>query len=700
MTTTSPFPRCAAVLLGLAAAACDSGSSTSGDVQEFIGDFVWQDRNGDGLQDANEPGLEGILVTLLNTNGFEVAKTKSDERGEYRFDDLDQSNYVVWVRPADLPAGLHPSPCDVGSNKAIDSNCQPASVSLLVGDDTIDFGYEASGRIGDQVWKDVNGNGLQDPGEPGLAGVQLVLAEEGGEDLRTVTSNIDGSYQFSGLFKGTYVLRVESTPPGLAPTLCNVGGDDTIDNDCSPVTVVLTGHDTVDRTVDFGFAGTGSIGDLVWTDGDCDGVQDPGETGPDGVRVVLRDPFGNDRETFTSGGAYGFTGLCAGDYTVTVDESTLPPDSFPAPCMVGGPALDSNCSPARVTLPANDTVDDTIDFGYCVQGSASIGDTVWDDLDGDGLQDPGEPGLAGVVVRLEDGAGGALATDTTGLDGRYRFDFLPAGTYVVDVDTPPGFAPSPCEVGPPDADSNCLPAAVNLGSGEYDDTIDFGYTASGTGSLIAGTWNDLDRDGIRDGGERGIAGALVSLFDGAGQLLGSTLTDDRGACRFSHLPAGTYVISVDMARTGRGWLASPGGAGRKDGATVVLPFAPPAEVRVDLGYHLSGPREGCSVVYWRDHPAAWPSVYSPGTPFAHVFADAFTGRTLLEVLQQTGEGPHALGREAVAALLNATAGGVSYPLPAAEVVARFDAAREGIEEDRETLRDDLAAQNALRCPRE
>ncbi len=121
---------------------------------------------------------------------------------------------------------------------------------------------------------------------------------------------------------------------------------------------------------------TGMIGDFVWNDGeigrDCDGIQ-PGDgtSGINGVTVRLLDGGGfllQEQLTHVGPGGmdgyYKFSDLCAGDYTVEV----LTPAGFvPAPSLVGDPADDSNGSPAGVTLPADDSMDLTIDFGYCTE---------------------------------------------------------------------------------------------------------------------------------------------------------------------------------------------------------------------------------------------------------------------------------------------------------------------------------------------
>ena len=73
-----------------------------------------------------------------------------------------------------------------------------------------DFGYQAEpgkGVIGDRVWSDANGNGVQDPGEVGLGGVSLNLSKAGADGVcgtaddvavATTTSAADGSYLFTG----------------------------------------------------------------------------------------------------------------------------------------------------------------------------------------------------------------------------------------------------------------------------------------------------------------------------------------------------------------------------------------------------------------------------------------------------------------------------------------------------------------------
>jgi len=82
--------------------------------------------------------------------------------------------------------------------------------------------------------------------------------------------------------------------------------------------------------------------------------------------------------------------------------------------------------------------------------------------------------------------------------------------------------------------------------------------------------------------------------------------------------------------------------------------------------------EGCGQGYWKNHVEAWPAGYAPDDLFGDIFEDAFPGKTLYQVLWQGGGGVRALGRHAVAALLNAAADDIHYRFTEREVVGMFD----------------------------
>ena len=153
-----------------------------------LGDYTWMDVNRDGIQDADEPALPGVTVTLTYEDGSAVtdasgnvvtAKT-SDANGKYSFENLLPGGYKVSFQ---APAGYEATTSDAGTDRALDSNGATASVTLAQGqtDDTIDFGAVGTGVIGDQLFVDVNQNGGSGPdaGDKVLPNVKVTLVWTG-----------------------------------------------------------------------------------------------------------------------------------------------------------------------------------------------------------------------------------------------------------------------------------------------------------------------------------------------------------------------------------------------------------------------------------------------------------------------------------------------------------------------------------------
>jgi hypothetical protein len=110
---------------------------------------------------------------------------------------------------------------------------------------------------------------------------------------------------------------------------------------------------------------TGTIGDFVWVDLDKDGLQDAGEPGIPGVTVNLFKGGLIGTTVTDANGLYLFSDLCAGDYAVAVDQTTVPAGLTTTTCSnQAGVGDNSNCSPSPVNLPTDNSNDLTIDFGY------------------------------------------------------------------------------------------------------------------------------------------------------------------------------------------------------------------------------------------------------------------------------------------------------------------------------------------------
>ncbi|WP_159447552.1 SdrD B-like domain-containing protein [Maribacter arcticus] len=203
-----------------------------------------------------------------------------------------------------------------------------------------------------------------------------------------------------------------------------------------------------------------------------------------------------------------------------------------------------------VTLTSEDTAGNsgscTFNVVVGALSAASLGSFVWNDLDANGVQDAGEPGIPGALVTLLDGAGNPTGlTDTTGPNGEYLFSGLAPGEYIVRFGTPTDFNFSPANQGGNDAaDSDAVggeTSVITLTSGENDLTNDAGfYMFASLGNYV---WEDTNRNGINDEpASAGVEGVTANLRDENGNVIATTTTGISGLYEFTALTPGTYSV--------------------------------------------------------------------------------------------------------------------------------------------------------------
>jgi uncharacterized repeat protein (TIGR01451 family) len=545
-----------------------------------IGTAVYNDQNGDGVQDAGEPGLPGVTVRLswagddgdLATTGDNaVLTTTTDASGRYSFGNLPEGLFQVAVDPATLASDLSP---DAGGPAS------PFDVTLTAPGQSFggaDFGYVGAASVRGTAFYDVNGDGVQQPGEPGIGGTTVTLTFAGNDgvfgtaDDVTYSSATDaaGEYQFVGLpVNGGQTDNYRVSLSGL-PASYSVETTDP-DGAATPDTAVVTLGPTQGLSgANFGYRGTSSVGNFVWQDLNGNGRQDPGEPGLDGVTVRLLDAGGNVPESTTTanGGQYAFDGLAAGTYGllfVAPAGDALTISNSP----VANAATDSDADPASGrTAPfavGDGTTDPTRGAGLYQPGS--VGGTVWYDVDGDGTQNGTEPGIPGVAVTLlsagPDGVFGTaddpaapVAATTTDAAGNYAFTNLAPGHYRVVLDNlPAGLTAGTYD---PDGTATANRADFDLSSGAS--RTGFGFGDRGVGSGGGGLWNDANGNGVRDAGEAGLAGVRLTLTwagaPGLGARTFAVVTGTDGRYSFTGLPFGDYVVSVDPSTLPAGLTA-------------------------------------------------------------------------------------------------------------------------------------------------
>jgi hypothetical protein len=602
----------------------------AGDVQ--LGDRVWFDTDGDGVQDGDEPPLPGVRVQLLGCDGggAPLAEKTTDAAGHYLFGPADGvlpgSCYTLkfdysGVDPRSLPgappvgalkwttprAGVSPaagSTVDVGTGTVKVTVGPPGSV-----DDTVDAGVVGGlDRVGDLVWADVNRDGRQDPGELGVAGVPVNLQTPDGAVVATTSTDSHGQYSFAHLPDGSYQVCFDTTklPAQYADyrlTLAGAGnpGQDSAPDPvtgCSALTELKPGR-RQDLSLDAGLAPpVNRIVARVWADPNGDGLQAPDEPGIGGVPVKLRTDDGTHIALTTSAadGQYEFDDMPDGAYQVCFDLANLPAavaDFTPVAAANDSAADPAGCT-RTVTVGLGKREEHSLNVGLIAPPNR-FGGRVWFDGNRNGRQDAVETGVAAVPLRLVKADGGDVATTTTGADGRYHFDGIPDGTYQVCFDPkalPPGYLGDQWTrphtgAGTRDSDvelsTGCTEAAtVGVGHRE-ESTVDAGLVSprNRVGDLL---WFDRNTDGVPEPGEPGVAGVAVTMKDSAGRTVAGTRTGPDGAYLLDDLPDGSYRVCVDLANVPPEFAAFrlPGGDSGCLPAMTVGP-APREDLTVRLG---------------------------------------------------------------------------------------------------------------------
>lgn len=527
------------------AVALSSGSSTYvaadfgyllDNPEALLGDRVWYDADSDGVQDANEPGIEGVKILLYQPqNGNKppelIGSRVTDINGNYFFPRLgfggNGEDYLVYVAADNF--AIFDGLVDLNADDVVDSTDDGSLNGVTVIDGFLDM--DGSGTItgaDDGLWNGADViDGVIDLDGDGVAG------ETNGDDS---AQGVLGDYLQTG-------------DPDEAGTCTTCDGSSA---------TTLDGNNRVDLTHDYGYRWLGSfqIGDTVYEDANANFTQDAGEQGLAGVTVALyEDLDGNGAigvdepllavDTTDANGNYLFSNLVARDYLVTVTDEDGVLQGY---SQTEGEEVEA--------VPAADLSTLDVDFGFVRRSvTGSIGDTVWLDANADAVQGPTESGISGVTLNLyrdadgdfvsepggDDGA--PIASTVTDADGKYLFSGLSAGYYFVEVDDttlPAGVSLTPGMSEPTDV--------FVLSAGQTYLDADFGYVPSGSTAIIGDfVWNDADDDGFQDPGEVGIPGVTITVRDSAQNVVTTVDTDAQGNWLVTGLAPGDYSVSYDPA---------------------------------------------------------------------------------------------------------------------------------------------------------
>ena len=401
-----------------------------------ISGAVFADSNGNAIMDADESFIAGMNITLTpSRSDLQTMSINVGSDGAFAMTGLRPDQYTLTVicpdgyvlsrlNEVDLPVqhGLH---------------TQQVQLNLKMGTQWHDqyLGCVLPASWTGEAYLDENSDGLRGADEAPAVGETLVLIDANtGEGVSSVQTDAQGVFVIEGIAPGEYELTYPMDEGNLMPkegdtdftangNVLTNGRVRVYENECKSGTVLA-----VVRTTE--------ISGRVWLE-EYDGV-----TPIRGAKLHLLDAKGNAIAEYATGddGTYAFKGLMPGDYAVDVTIPggyVLVESSDPHLAEAGLVSFVEEAqglfgkSPVITLKMAGHRLD--MDAGVVLPGR--LGDKVWLDLNGNGLQDGAEGGIPGVTIELMRGEK-VVASTVSDQYGYYVFEGLYPTEYTLRVTWP------------------------------------------------------------------------------------------------------------------------------------------------------------------------------------------------------------------------------------------------------------------------
>jgi len=488
---------------------------------------VYNDLNANGVQDAGEPGIAGITMTLTPATGTAYT-TQTGSNGAYSFQNIPAANYAL--------SEMAPSPLMYDSDTW--------NLSIVAGQTVTAPVYSVrpagSGKqISGQVWDDINNNLQHDSGEHGLAGATVYLAGGGVDyyapgDVSAITDS-QGTFQITVTTPAGQYLVGDNPPYGYEIT-----DPSAFRNPSSGTNLIFTST-VSDRqfvlNVNFTVApepSTSTIAGFLFSDTNGDGAMGTGEQGLGSVPIFLDLNYngvldsGEPSTVTSASGQYSFANVLVGYYYIhpqvgsnyILTDAKAQYDSkivfYPLP---GSTTTGLNIG----EIPTSDTVSES--------------GRVFNDYNANGQYDAGEPGFAGLRVYDDVNGNGQYDSNEpsaiTDSNGNYIISDLIPYKVNLKLVTQSGWSATPI------ANSS---------------DVWFADRPIGIGNITGAFFSDNNGNGVQDTGEGGLQDFSVYIdmnndgtYDSPDLI---TSTDANGNFSFPNISAGTYTI---RAKPVSGW---------------------------------------------------------------------------------------------------------------------------------------------------
>lgn len=523
-----------------------------------LGGKIWNDINGNGIQEDNETLIEGIEVNLLDENKNTIDVTETDAFGRYEFDNLNKGIYYIKVNKSDEfnLAIKNKDNSDEDNIFSEDGCSSKIEIKDTIENYDIDLAMIKPISISGFVWNDINWDNKKSENEYGISKMLVKLYKDGELFSKTIT-DLNGKYYFDNLNPGKYKLKFFDLKNAYVPTT-----EDSITNiidkdNFTKSYMLLSGDNKDDINVAFHRA---KIKSRVFRDNNFNGIQDADERGIKSVTVNLYSEDGEFiKQTKTNDlGIYEFDNLLPGKYYIEV-EKVKDCDKFSpkkSDTLLNGSSVNKDGISSIFNIEKGQQ------YIYLNAGISFVGNIkvkVFEDVNYTGKYDENDKLLKGTRVKLLS-SNGDVAKDVYGNyvkdqfsdeDGNVNFENLPKGEYKINAIIPKGYSSFTKQ------NTNIKSSFSNVNTGGYSENINIEtldkYNSIKVGVIKSGNignkvWYDDNKNGKQDNDEKGVEGIDVFLCDSNGKLLSVTKTDNNGNYNFTDLDPGKYYVMFETPK--------------------------------------------------------------------------------------------------------------------------------------------------------
>ncbi|MDI6767715.1 MAG: SdrD B-like domain-containing protein [Bacteroidota bacterium] len=463
---------------------------------DTISGTVFNDLEGNGVRNFGDNGLMNWRIHLFQSD-IHIDSTLTDVNGKYSFTNITPGTYAV---REELKSGwLQTLPALGGDHLIVIADGQHVT--------GIDFGNFYRISIGGTKFHDLNGNAIRDVNDPGISNWKLNLFLND-VHIDSVITIGGGTYTFTGIGPGNYIVS-EDLKTGWSQSFPSPGGKYYIS--------ARSGQNITE--LNFGNFQFGSISGMKFHDINGNGILNVEDNPLANWRIrLLRGTVQIDSQLTDANGQYTFTSVRPG--TITIREKIISGWTQTIPASGGSYSI--------LLISGQNLVNKN--FGNF--GNGIISGMKFNDINGDGIKNEGDPGLANWRIRLIKG-GTQIDSTFSDNDGNYVFNNLGPGTYTIREKPMTGW-------------TQTFPATP----GTYTHTLnsfdniqgnDFGNFRT---SIVRGmVFYDRNANGILDPGEGGLTGWVINAIATNPQNNRSTVTQTGGFYSITDLFPDTYTIS-------------------------------------------------------------------------------------------------------------------------------------------------------------